>query len=77
MEVTISSKTTYSINICLFLWLKDLKNCKMSECVFNMFYFSLLSLRDYFNKGMSGRIRFNDAILALSSLVVIINGFMI
>lgn len=47
----------------------------MNECVFNMFYFSSLGI--FSNKDMSGRSRFNDDISALTSLVTIINGFMI
>lgn len=47
----------------------------MNECVFNMFY--IFSLRIFSNKDMNGRSRFNDGISALTSLVAIINGFMI
>lgn len=75
MEETISSMTLHSINICLFLWLKDLRYWKMNECVFSMFYFSSLGI--FPNKYMSGRSRFNDDISALTSSVAIINGFMI
>lgn len=75
MEVTIISTAIHSINICLFLWFKDLRYWKMNECVFNMFY--IFSLRIFSNKDMNGRSRFNDGISALTSLVAIINGFMI
>lgn len=74
MEVTISSMTMHSINICLFLQLKDLRYWKMNECVFNRFYFSSLGI--FSNKNVSGRSRFNDDISALISLVAIVNGFM-
>lgn len=75
MEETISSATMHSINICLFLWFKDLRYWKMNECVFNMFYFSSLGIFSY--KDVSGRKRFNDDISALTSVITIINGFMI
>lgn len=47
----------------------------MNECVFNMFYFFSLGIFSY--KDMSGRSRFNDDISAFTSLIAIINGFMI